>query len=53
MSFLDCFLEKRNQFVSIGKGLYRIGMSNQEILDQVKKNNPDFIGINIGFSRQY
>ncbi len=53
MSFLDCFLEKRNQFVSTGKGLYRIGMSNQEILDQVKKNNPDFIGINIGFSRQY
>lgn len=53
VSLLDCFLEKRMQFVSVGKGLYRIGMSDQEILDQIKKDIPDFIGINIGFSRQY
>lgn len=37
----------------IGKGLYRIGLSDQQICAQVEEFNPDFVGISIGFSRQY
>lgn len=53
VSLLHCFLEGREQFVHIGKGLYRIGLSDQQICAQVEKLNPDFIGISIGISRQY
>jgi anaerobic magnesium-protoporphyrin IX monomethyl ester cyclase len=41
------------QSVPMGKGLYRIGLSDEEISDRVKETNPDIVGINIGFSRQF
>ena len=53
VSFLDCFLGNRRRSICLGNELYRIGMSDQEIIARIKKVDPDFIGINIGFSRQY
>jgi magnesium-protoporphyrin IX monomethyl ester (oxidative) cyclase len=53
VSILDCFLEKRMQSVSIGKGLFRIGLSDVELAGRIKEMSPDVIGISIGFSRQF
>lgn len=53
VSLLDCFLEERKQSICLGRGLYRIGLSDQEICAKIERINPNFIGINIGFSRQY
>jgi radical SAM superfamily enzyme YgiQ (UPF0313 family) len=53
VSVLDCYLEKSSQYIQIDRGLYRIGLSDEEISRRIKKFGPDVIGISISFSKQF
>jgi len=53
VEILDCFIENYKRRQSISDDLYRIGMSDDEIIAAIKKYNPDLIGVSIQFSIQY
>ncbi|MCD6113265.1 MAG: B12-binding domain-containing radical SAM protein [Bacteroidales bacterium] len=53
VEILDCFIENYKRRQSISDDLYRIGMSDDEIIASIKKYNPDLIGVSIQFSIQY
>jgi len=53
VSLLDCYSEKTKQSVALGEGLYRIGLSDEEITEKVKEIKPDIVGISLGFSKQF
>lgn len=53
VKILDCFIENYKRRQSISDDLYRVGMSDEEIIAAIKEYKPDFIGVSIQFSIQY
>ncbi len=52
VEILDCFIENYNKKQDIDNDLVRLGMSDEEIIDAIKKSAPDLIGVTIQFSIQ-
>jgi magnesium-protoporphyrin IX monomethyl ester (oxidative) cyclase len=53
VKIVDCLIEGWNNRVSIGFNLIRIGLDDEEIRKIISDFNPDIVGVNNLFSRQY
>jgi len=53
VSLLDCYSENMELSHIREDGLYRIGLSPEEIKERVGRFSPDVVGINIGFTTQF
>lgn len=53
VKILDCLMLGWDKEEEINSLLVRVGMSDNEIEEYIEKYNPDLVGINCQFSRQY
>ena len=49
VEFIDALSEGMND-KSYSRGMYKVGMSNEEIISQIKKIDPEIIGLSVMFS---
>ena len=53
VKILDCLIRGWNNEEEVDDLLIRVGLSDNDIAEYVSKYNPDLVGINCQFSRQY
>lgn len=53
VNILDCLVRGWNQEVPVSDNIIRVGLFDEQITDFINQFDPDLIGVNCQFSRQY